>query len=297
MMYNRLLETFIAAAEEGSFSKASGKLYISTNAVIKQTDLLEQQLKIKLFNRSHSGITLTPAGRWIYDNAKKIMQESDEILKKAYTFENEQEMKIRIGFSLMNSADPFIKILKKADKSIRNFQYEFISFEDKKDTFMHIIQNLGEDIDVIPCTYDCFLWDRYTKVLHLYDVPYSVGIPLNHPLAARKSLSVEDLFGKEIIVAVEHFSGSADDFLYMLREKYPEIHLLAVTEYEFDVFNQAVAENRLIMLNESMKAPHPFIANIPVRWEYRLPYGLLYSYHPSPQVKRFIQAIKSVQAM
>ena len=45
-MYNRHLETFIAVADLGSFSKAAEALYISSTAVIKQINLLEQELVI-----------------------------------------------------------------------------------------------------------------------------------------------------------------------------------------------------------------------------------------------------------
>ena len=51
-MYNRHLETFIAVADLGSFSKAAEALYISSTAVIKQINLLEQELGLTLFERT-----------------------------------------------------------------------------------------------------------------------------------------------------------------------------------------------------------------------------------------------------
>lgn len=62
-MYNRHLETFIAVADLGSFSKAAEVLYISSTAVIKQINLLEQELGLTLFERTHKGIKLTKAGQ------------------------------------------------------------------------------------------------------------------------------------------------------------------------------------------------------------------------------------------
>ena len=62
MMYNPQLDTFICVVEAGSFSKAADKLYISPPAVIKQINLLESSLGVKLFERSHRGLTLTNAG-------------------------------------------------------------------------------------------------------------------------------------------------------------------------------------------------------------------------------------------
>ena len=73
-MYNRHLETFIVVADLGSFSKAADVLYISSTAVIKQINLLEQELGLQLFERTHRGIALTKAGRSIYGDAKYMIQ-------------------------------------------------------------------------------------------------------------------------------------------------------------------------------------------------------------------------------
>ena len=61
-MYNHLLDTFIAVADCGSFTRAAGKLFISPTAVMKQMNALEAQLDLKLTERTPSGIRLTKAG-------------------------------------------------------------------------------------------------------------------------------------------------------------------------------------------------------------------------------------------
>lgn len=84
-MYNPQLETFITVAESGSFAKAADKLYISPTAVIKQINILESNLDIKLFNRTHRGLTLTAAGKSLYSDAKYIICYSHESLERAKT--------------------------------------------------------------------------------------------------------------------------------------------------------------------------------------------------------------------
>lgn len=82
-MYNPQLETFITVAESGSFAKAADKLYISPTAVIKQINILESNLDIKLFNRTHRGLTLTAAGKSLYSDARYIICYSHESLERA----------------------------------------------------------------------------------------------------------------------------------------------------------------------------------------------------------------------
>ena len=55
-MYNKHLETFICVADLGSFSKAAEALYISSTAVIKQINLLEQERNEKLFDSTQRAI-------------------------------------------------------------------------------------------------------------------------------------------------------------------------------------------------------------------------------------------------
>ena len=73
-MYNPQLETFIAVADCGSFSKAAEALFITPTAVIKQINLLESNLSLQLFVRSFRGLTLTKAGHSLYNDAKYLIQ-------------------------------------------------------------------------------------------------------------------------------------------------------------------------------------------------------------------------------
>ena len=72
-MYNTQLETFLVAADLGSFNKAAEALYISAPAVTKQINLLESSLGLQLFVRTHRGLILTEAGKSLYRDAKYII--------------------------------------------------------------------------------------------------------------------------------------------------------------------------------------------------------------------------------
>ena len=73
-MYNHQLETFIQVADAGSFNKAAAEAFITSTAIIKQINLLEDSLGVKLFQRSHRGLTLTKAGISLYNDARYIIQ-------------------------------------------------------------------------------------------------------------------------------------------------------------------------------------------------------------------------------
>ena len=83
MMYNPQLDTFLQVAALGSFSKAAEAMFITAPAVIKQINLLESNLGFKLFVRSHQGLVLTEAGKSMYGDIKRIIQNCNEAVVRA----------------------------------------------------------------------------------------------------------------------------------------------------------------------------------------------------------------------
>ena len=82
-MYNPQLETFLRAADAGSFNKAAEESFITPTAVIKQINSLEESLGVRLFDRSHRGLQVTPAGASMYKDAKYVIQYCKESVARA----------------------------------------------------------------------------------------------------------------------------------------------------------------------------------------------------------------------
>jgi DNA-binding transcriptional LysR family regulator len=98
-MYERTLDTFLAVAKSGSFTKAAGHLYITHTAVIKQINALEVQLGVKLFQRSNQGVVMTSAGQCLYEEAPKFIQISQNMIRKVRNAWLVSPQTIRIGTS------------------------------------------------------------------------------------------------------------------------------------------------------------------------------------------------------
>lgn len=67
------LRVFCTVAETRSFSKASEIIHLTQPAVSLQIQALEETYETKLFDRSSSTVTLTPAGEILYKYAKEIL--------------------------------------------------------------------------------------------------------------------------------------------------------------------------------------------------------------------------------
>ncbi|MCS6836926.1 MAG: LysR family transcriptional regulator [Anaerolineae bacterium] len=68
------LEIFAAVVQEGSFSGAASRLYMTQPAVSQHIQDLEASLGTKLFDRRRRGVHLTPAGETLHDYTRKILR-------------------------------------------------------------------------------------------------------------------------------------------------------------------------------------------------------------------------------
>ncbi len=128
-MYNPQLETFIRAADAGSFSKAAEELYITAPAVIKQINLLEGNLHLTLFERTHRGLKLTEAGKSLYEDAKYIIQYSKESVLRAQRAESKQGSPIRIGTSPMTPGQFLVSLWPKIHQHNPDIRFQLIPYE------------------------------------------------------------------------------------------------------------------------------------------------------------------------
>ncbi|MCL4470154.1 MAG: LysR family transcriptional regulator [Sulfuricella sp.] len=78
-MADRRLQVFYTVAKQLSFTKASEILFMTQPAVTFQVKQLEEHFNTRLFERSHSKITLTPAGRLAMEYAERILNLTAEM--------------------------------------------------------------------------------------------------------------------------------------------------------------------------------------------------------------------------
>ncbi|WP_066799594.1 LysR substrate-binding domain-containing protein [Sphingomonas soli] len=78
-METRRLEYFIRIADAGSINRAAAALGIAQPALSQQLAILESELKLELFTRSHSGVSLTEAGRRLYPRAQILLRYFDAL--------------------------------------------------------------------------------------------------------------------------------------------------------------------------------------------------------------------------
>ena len=98
-MNYRQLQYAVLLSEIGSFSQVAEELDISQPALSKQIISLESELGVKLFDRSSTPITLTPAGEFFIEKAQTLIFEEDVLLKTMARYRTGDHGRLVIGAS------------------------------------------------------------------------------------------------------------------------------------------------------------------------------------------------------
>ena len=294
-MYNPLLDTFLAVADCGSFTKAADKLFITPTAVMKKMNVLEAHLNLKLIDRTPAGVDLTPAGKVIYRDAKFIMDYSKKSVAAANAATLDYDTTFCVGTSLLNPAKPFMDLWYKINQSFPDYKLHLVPFEDNHDGILSEIKKLGEKFDFLIGVCDSKAWLSICSFLPLGRYKKMVAVSRDHRLAEKKQINIEDLHGETLMMVGRGDSGVNDFIRNDLEKKHPQIHIEDTPQfYDLSVFNRCAESGNILLTIECWQDVHPGLISIPVNWDYSIPYGLLYSTNADKHVLKLVETARNI---
>lgn len=294
-MISSRLSVFLSTADCGSFNKAAEKLFVTPAAVMKQFNALEDQLGVKLAERTYRGIKLTEAGEVIYRQGKIMSELAREAAEEARRAAAESSCILRVGSSLLNPCKPFMDLWNEVSRDFPEFKISVVPFDDEHSGILSVIERIGTDFDIIVGVCDSAKWLERCNMLKLGAYKKCIAVPAGHRLAGKKKLKISDLFG-ETLMMVKAGDSPINDSIRAELEKYPQIKIEDTDHYyDISVYNKCVRTGSLLLNLECWSNIHPSLVTIPVEWEYEMPYGLLYGKNPSEEVLRFIKAVETVK--
>jgi DNA-binding transcriptional LysR family regulator len=88
---------FIRICDLHNFTKAAHDLYITQPTLSRRIIALEDEIKVRLLERSKTGVNITEGGKVFYDEAKKLVGAHTELLEKMKKFRSGYLGKVVIG--------------------------------------------------------------------------------------------------------------------------------------------------------------------------------------------------------
>ena len=293
-MYNPQLDTFLHVADAGSFNKAAEESYITPTAVIKQINLLEASLGVKLFERTHRGLILTKAGKSLYQDTKYVIQYCRDSVTRAKNAMQEDTKVIRIGSSPMTPAQLLMQLWPKIQTHCPDMKFQIIPFENTPENAREILGNLGKNIDVVGGIFDETMLElRRCAGLELSREPFCCAGSIHHRLAEKDRLKPEDLYGENLMLMRRDWSHYVDRLRDDIWQNHSRIHIVDFDFYSMEAFNRCENSNDVLLAIPGWASVHPLLKVIPVDWEHSIPFGLLHAPQPSGIVKQFLEAVKA----
>lgn len=93
----RQLRYLVAVADEGNFTRAADKVFVSQSALSQQIQVLEQEVGATLLDRSRRGVRLTAAGEILYQHAKRMFHELTQANTAIQELAGLQRGELRVG--------------------------------------------------------------------------------------------------------------------------------------------------------------------------------------------------------
>ena len=93
------MSEFAKVVELGTFTAAARQLQMSVSSISQTVAKLEDELQVKLLNRSTRSLGLTEAGKIFYQGCRRMMHEVQDVHEQLYAFNNTPIGTLRIGCS------------------------------------------------------------------------------------------------------------------------------------------------------------------------------------------------------
>jgi DNA-binding transcriptional LysR family regulator len=189
----RVLNYFVATAQELNMTRAAQKLLVSQPALSRQIADLEDELGVKLFNRQPRHLTLTPAGQYLYEQAKEILtlaSKTKSNLQSSAVISGDLTIAAGESFAmqrLMNIVSNIIRDYPTVKIHILSGDYEFAQrrLNTGAVDFAVIIGNLP--------------LDNYPSLQLPEKDTWGVLMTKDDPLAKKSAITAEDLVGRNVL--------------------------------------------------------------------------------------------------
>lgn len=190
----RHLRYFITVAEELNFSKAALKLYTAQPSLSQQIKDLEEDVGVKLLNRTKRKVELTEEGAVFLEQARLTLAQADKAVAMARQVSQAKQQMLRIGFVPVAEMKIFPYILPNLRVQNPDLKIELLSLNNNEQ--MRLLKK--GDLD-LTFTRHNFNSDEIESQFVIRE-PLIFLLPKDHPLAKYERIPFKALNGIDFII-------------------------------------------------------------------------------------------------
>jgi LysR family hydrogen peroxide-inducible transcriptional activator len=188
------LKYIVAVARERHFGKAAEACYVSQPTLSVAVKKLEEELEVKLFERSANEVTVTHLGEEIVRQAQSVLEQAANIKEIAKRGKDPLAGPLTLG--LIYTIGPYLlpdlvrQMIKQTPQMPLMLQENFTV------KLLEMLRTGEIDCAILAEPFP----DAGLAIAPLYDEPFLAAVPSNHPLAARSSVSSDELKNETMLL-------------------------------------------------------------------------------------------------
>lgn len=191
----RDLKYLVAVAEHQHFGKAAKACFVSQPGLSMQLQKLEDELGVQLFERTNKKVMISPIGREIVARAKKVLQEAEALKQTAQTFQDPLAGDIKLG-AFPTLAPYFLPhLVPQITKAMPKLNLFLI--EEKTENLLTKLHDGELDGAFLALPLEN---EQGLVAQPLFEDPFLLATPPNHPLARKKKVSADDISGNQLLL-------------------------------------------------------------------------------------------------
>jgi len=192
------LRYFVAVAERLHFGRAAEACHVTQPTLSGQLRKLEQQLGVKLFERTNKRVALTTIGEQILPYARRVLEEANALASVAAATSDPLTAPLKLG--VIPTLAPYLMplLLGPLRETYPDLTIEL--WEDITRSLIELLRVQRLDAALIATEIE----ESDLRAVDLFDEPFLAALPKTHALAKRKRVSEADLAQDLLVLADGH---------------------------------------------------------------------------------------------
>jgi DNA-binding transcriptional LysR family regulator len=206
----RHLRYYVAVAESLHFTRAAEKLRIAQPALSQQIRSLEEELGVRLLDRTNRRVSLTHAGGVYLEEARRILSATQHAGTLAAQAARGEVGRLNIGYVLSSTGRPLTRTLR-----------EFQQAQPRVGLVLHDLSEDEQWRELVDGNLDIALTrtapenDAIARMV-IERQRLTILLPTGHPMAKPREISLRDLAGESFIMGRGGTATGYNHFLYTL---------------------------------------------------------------------------------
>ncbi|UIJ35430.1 LysR family transcriptional regulator [Allobranchiibius sp. GilTou73] len=197
----RKLRYFAALAEHGHFGRAAESLYIAQPVLSRQIRALEQELGCSLLTRTTRSVQLTAAGRQLQEEARSVFATVDASIRRVHEADR-GVARLVVGFATGLHVSDAVRAYAAQSPEVQIALLPLKWWEQDVP-----LRDGRADIGYLRRPFD----ETGLRSVPIGTEPRVACLPVSHPLARRRSLTLAELEGERILDAHARRTSSAEE--------------------------------------------------------------------------------------